>query len=210
MTTTTSTTYQPAVAPGVSGATHSRLLSFLFGAAGIVAFIGWLDTTMLTAIHYAILPLPEGARVEGTGWEVLTSPWAYILGIPTSLFGAFFYLMILALVMTWQFRGLPHLERLLLPLTAAGVLSSAIFVYLQLAVIQAICPFCMVSAGTSTLLFLLALAIYRNSRVPSIRRLGFANVDAKAIALPVAFVAVPMAALAMLHLATVLPLPIPK
>lgn len=192
-----------------SGA-RSRLLSLLFGAAGVVAFIGWLDTAMLTAIHYAVLPLPEGARVAGTGWAVLTSDWAYILGIPTSIYGAVYYLLALTLVMTWQIHRLPHIERLLLPLSVFGVASSAIFVYLQLFVIQAICPFCMLSAGTSTLLFLLALVIYRKSSAPSLRKLGLAGFEWKALAWPLALFVIPMAALAMLHLVTVLPLPIPR
>lgn len=190
--------------------TRSRLLSLLFGAAAVVAFIGWLDTTMLTAIHYAILPLPEGTRVAGTGWAALTSDWAYILGIPTSVYGAVYYLLMLTLVMTWQSHRLPHIERLLLPLSVVGVLSSAIFVYLQLFVIEAICPFCMLSAGTSTLLFLLALLIYKNGEAPPLRRLGLAGLEGRVLGWPVAFFVIPLAALAMLHLVTVLPLPIPR
>lgn len=189
--------------------TRNRLLNLLFGAAGVVAFIGWLDTTMLTAIHYAILPLPEGARVAGTGWAVLTSEWAYILGIPTSVYGAVYYLLVLTLVLTWRFHRLPHVERVFLPLSVVGVLSSAIFVYLQLFVIEAICPFCMLSAGTSTLLFLLALAIYKSSEAPPLSKLGLAGLEGKVLGWPVALFVIPLAALAMLHLVTVLPLPIP-
>jgi uncharacterized membrane protein len=188
---------------------RGRLLGRLFGAAGVVAFIGWLDTAMLTAIHYAVLPLPEGARVAGTGWAVLTSEWAYLLGVPTAVYGAVYYLLALALVMTWRLHGVPQIERLFLPFSVAGVVASAIFVYLQLFVIEAVCPFCMLSAGTSTLLFLLGVAIYRNSEAPALRELGIAGLDRRTWGWPVALVVVPVAMLAMLHLVTVLPLPIP-
>lgn len=188
---------------------RSRLLSLLFGAAGVVAFIGWLDTTMLTAIHYAILPLPESADVTGTGWAVLTSEWAYLLGIPTSVYGALYYLLALTLVMTWQINRMPQIERIFLPISVVGVVSSAIFVYLQVFVIEAICPFCILSAGTSTLLFLLALVIYKTSQAPSLSKLGLVGLDGRVWVWPVAFFVVPLAALAMLHLVTVLPLPIP-
>lgn len=144
----------------------------LFGLAALVAFVGWLDTALLTGIHLAVLPLPEGADVAGTGWEVLTSDWSYLFGVPTAMYGSAYYLTVIALAVAWLTSRLPQIERLLLPVTAVGVAMSGVFVYLQLFVIEAICPFCMISAGTTTILFLLGIAVHRASDAPCCPRSG--------------------------------------
>ena len=206
-TSTAESTAQPTDAESV--ATDTRTVRRLFGVAMLAAIVGWLDTAFLTGIHYAVFPLPEGAPIAGTGWEVLTSEWSYILGIPTALYGAMYYLVVLALGVLWFTERVPQVERVLLPVTAVGIASSVVFVYLQLFVIEAICPFCMVSAVTTTILFLIGIAVYRASEAPSLGDLGTTGLDAGTLVWPVALVLVPATMLAMIHLASVAPLPIP-
>ena len=181
----------------------------LVGLAALVGFVGWLDTSLLTGIHLAVLPLPEGVDVAGTGWAVLTSEWSYLFGIPTAMYGTAYYLVVVTLAATWYAERLPQIERLLLPVTTVGILASAGFVYLQLFVIEAICPFCMISAGTTSLLFLLGIAVYRESDAPSLPELGTSGLDARRLALPATVLVLGLSLLATLHLVTVLPLPIP-
>lgn len=189
--------------------TESAWVRWLFGFAGIVAFIGWLDTNFLVGVHLEILPLPEGAPIAGTQWAVITSDWSYLFGIPSAMLGAVYYLFVLALVVTWVTYRLPQIERLLLPVTAIGIVMSAIFVSLMLFVIEAICPLCMVSATTSTLLFLSAAAIYWQSDAPPLTELGTDGIDVRTLVWPVMLFVTGVAALAMYHLVGVLPLPVP-
>ena len=190
-------------------ATETRTMRRLFGLAAIVAFVGWLDTALLTGIHLAVLPLPAGVDVGGTGWAVLVSDWSYLFGVPTAMYGSAYYLTVIVLALAWLSFRLPQIERLLLPVTTVGILMSGVFVYLQLFVIEAICPFCMISAGTTTILFLLGIAVFRTSATGSLSELGTTGLDGRTLLWPVATLAAGLAFLAMLHLVTVLPLPIP-
>lgn len=188
---------------------ESTLIQWLFGIVGILAFIGWLDTNFLVGVHLEILPLPEGAAIEGTQWAVITSEWSYLFGIPTAMFGAVYYVFVLALVVTWFTYRIPQIERLLLPVTAIGILMSGIFVSLMIFVIEAICPLCMVSAATSTLIFLSAVGIYWQTATPSLSDLGMQGIDRTQLIWPVMLFVTGVGAIAMYHLVGILPLPVP-
>ncbi len=65
-------------------------MTTLFGAFTLVAVLGWLATVMLTAIHLFALPaIPPDAPVQGS-IEVITSPWAYVFGVPLATLGGFY------------------------------------------------------------------------------------------------------------------------
>ncbi len=129
--------------------------NWLIWALAAVAFIGFVDASYLTAIHY------KGAELGCNEWgscnEVTTSKYSVIFGIPMALMGVLYYLAILigALVYIDTKWKLPLI---LIPIaTTFGFLFSIGLVYLQLFVIHAICIYCMFSAGTSTTLFILSL-----------------------------------------------------
>lgn len=146
-------------APGVTA---------LFSAFTGVAVVGWLVSTMLTAIHMFALPaIPADAPVAGS-IEVISSQWAYVLGVPLATLGAFYYLTTIAMALWWFDTRHPLIIKILTPITASGVAFSAYFVYLQVGVIGEICPFCMVSAAATVILFGLELAILSRSDTPSI------------------------------------------
>ncbi len=131
-----------------------RLMGFFIG----VAIVGWGASAFLTAVHFWALPLPEGIEPQGS-MAVITSPWAYIGPIPLALVGALYYVVMIALGATWRVTRNALLDTVMLPMTGLGVLMSAGLVYLQLGPIGEICPFCMVSATATTLLFLTELTI---------------------------------------------------
>jgi len=144
----------------------------LFGAFTAIAVLGWMVTVMLTAIHlFAIPAIPPDAPVQGS-IEVITSPWAYVFGIPLATLGGFYYLTTIGLALWWFDTRHPLLIKILTPITASGVVFSSYFVYLQLGVIGEICPFCMVSAGATVALFGLELAILSQSRTPKLTSMG--------------------------------------
>ncbi|MFP8953715.1 vitamin K epoxide reductase family protein [Natrialbaceae archaeon A-arb3/5] len=147
---------------------YSTRVSTLFGGFTLVAIIGWFVTVMLTAIHlFAIPAIPADAPVQGS-IEVITSPWAYVFGIPLATLGGFYYLTTIGLALWWFDTKHPLLIKILTPITASGVVFSTYFVYLQLGVIGEICPFCMVSAAATVILFALELVILRKSTTPSL------------------------------------------
>ncbi len=100
----------------------------------------------------------------GSCETVNSSKWAIFLGFPVAAWGVFFYVGVFALALTGT---LPRFERskvislLLLGWSAVGVIFSGWLTYLELAVIQAICVWCVISAVLVTAIFLLSLADLR-------------------------------------------------
>ncbi|MCL9812664.1 vitamin K epoxide reductase family protein [Natranaeroarchaeum aerophilus] len=151
---------------------YSSRVSVLFGIFGVVAVVGWLVSIMLTAIHmFAIPAIPADAPVQGS-IEVITSQWAYVFGIPLATLGGVYYLGTLGLTLWWFDTRHPLIIKILTPITASGVAFSAYFVYLQLVPIGEICPFCMVSASATVILFGLELAILSKSSTPGLSEMS--------------------------------------
>jgi len=97
---------------------------------------------------------------------VNTSAYSEIAGIPVALLGVGGYLLIL-LVLLFEDRIASLIDNgplMLFGLTLVGVLFSAYLTYIEIAVIKAICPYCVLSA--ICLLILLILAIIRLNQVP--------------------------------------------
>ncbi len=191
---------------------YSPRVAALFGTFAGVAVVGWLVSTMLTAIHLFALPaIPADAPVAGS-IEVITSQWAYIFGFPLATLGAFYYLATIAMALWWFDTRHPLIIKILTPITASGVAFSAYFVYLQLGVIGEICPFCMVSAAATVILFGLELVILSRSDTPSLGEMGndFAGVVAATNYPLIAFpVLLGVATIAGLFIVPMLPLPGP-
>lgn len=126
----------------------------IFLAASLTGFV---DSTYLTAKHYSGTAL-ECSIFQGCD-KVTSSPYAVIGGIPLALYGAAYYLVVFLLTMGYLDLKIETIMRTAGRITLAGFAASILFVYLQLAVIKAICPYCMLSAATSTVLFFSAFAI---------------------------------------------------
>ncbi|TYL37412.1 vitamin K epoxide reductase [Natronococcus pandeyae] len=189
---------------------YSPRVTELFGVFTLVAVLGWLVTVILTAIHlFAIPAIPSDAPVQGS-IEVITSQWAYVLGIPLATLGGFYYLTTIGLALWWFDTRHPLIIKILTPITASGVAFSAYFVYLQLGVIGEICPFCMVSAAATVILFALELVILRQSTTPSLSSMGsdFGRVLEKTnYALVLVPILMGLVTIAGLFMVPVLPLP---
>jgi uncharacterized membrane protein len=132
-----------------------------------VSFIGFLDATYLTAKHYLGTPL-ECSIFEGCE-RVTTSPYATVFGIPVALLGALYYLFIFILSVAYLDTKRSLFISIIPPFTAMGLLASVWFIYLQLFVIKAICIYCVVSAVTSTALFILGIFVIRYKKALILR-----------------------------------------
>lgn len=125
--------------------------------AYLLTLIGLVDSIYLTWIKVT----GEEAACAGIGdCEVVnTSQYSEIGGVPIALFGIVAYLVILILLY-YELR-LPKasesIRMAVFGLTVAGTIYSGYLTYLEIAVLRAICPFCVVSAVTMTGLFFLSL-----------------------------------------------------
>ncbi len=116
-----------------------------------LAIVGILVDGYLTIVYLQNAPITCGLA---HGCDIVrTSKWSHLRGIPISTFGLLMYLF-LAGIVTFQPRYTKSSVSLV---SGLGTAISAFLVYLQLGVIHAICLWCMVSAGTVTLIFLASL-----------------------------------------------------
>ena len=116
-----------------------------------ISFLGFLDAAYLTASHYLGLSLQ---CLIANGCDIVTtSVYSKILGIPVALFGSVYYGFIFLMGVSYMDSGSQTVFKILAYSTIAGFLASLWFVYVQLVLLEAICLYCMFSAGTSTLLF---------------------------------------------------------
>ncbi len=137
-------------------------VNYIVIAMLVISLFGFADATFLTIKHYNGSDLVCG---EHGGCNVVTtSEYATIFNIPVALLGSLYYLSIFLLSVGYLDSKNKTAEKLLSWLPISGLAASAWFVYLQLFVINAICVYCMGSAVTSTLLFILGMTILYKKR----------------------------------------------
>ncbi len=99
--------------------------------------------------------------IQGLGdcWSVNNSSYAQVFGIPVSIFGAIAYLILLFLLLSkdrlpiWKGSS----DQLAFGVSLAGLIFSIYLTYLEIAVIKAVCPFCVLSAIMMVILFICTL-----------------------------------------------------
>ena len=103
----------------------------------------------------------------GSCETVNTSRWSVFLGLPVAAWGLFFYVDVFAVALAGTTRRLenqPIISIVLVAEAAIGVLFSAWLTYLELAVIHAICIWCVTSAVIVLLILLVSVADWRELR----------------------------------------------
>ncbi len=127
----------------------------------ILSALGILIAGYLTYVHIAqAKPYCAGL---GDCERVNTGPYSQIAGIPVALLGLLAYITLFGASLI-ILRGGPGAEMATLAvfgLALFGVLFSGYLTYLELFVIRAICPWCVASAVTITLIFLLSIGQVR-------------------------------------------------
>ncbi len=146
--------------PGKSSTNVSRLWPILFLVFGL---IGLADATFLTAQKLTNGPLPCG---NAQACEIVTSSKYSTIGpVPISVLGVLYYLTVIIISLIIIDTGQEAWVKRLSIITWVGFLASLYLVYLMAFVIKAYCTWCLVSAGTSTLLWLTGLAVqFRRNR----------------------------------------------
>jgi uncharacterized membrane protein len=122
--------------------------------------LGFLDALYLTWIK---ISHNEALCIKGLGdcWSVNTSSYASLFGIPTATIGAAAYLFIIIILMLEdRFPFFTQNSPLIVfGTTLAGTIYSVYLTYIEISVLEKICPFCVISA--ILMLFLLVISVIR-------------------------------------------------
>lgn len=123
----------------------------------IVSLLGFIDATYLVVARYT------GATLPCTivhGCDIVTkSIYSEILGVPVALLGSAFYILIFALVFFAMDNKKIKLLLFAGKFTIVGFLASLWFLFAQAFLLRAFCQWCLVSAATSTILFVLGFIL---------------------------------------------------
>lgn len=130
--------------------------NLLLSISGL-ALIGLGDAVFLLTKHYV-------GTINCAVWsgcqEVLISSYSTLFGIPIALFGVLYYLFILFNVLAYWQSAKNIFANILTFIPIVGFLFSLYLIYLQLFIIKYICIYCMLSALSSTLIFILSFIIF--------------------------------------------------
>jgi uncharacterized membrane protein len=132
----------------------------------IVAVLGFTDAAYLTIEHFQGV-IPPCSIVSGCE-TVLTSSYSVVAGIPVSLLGALYYLIITIGVFAYLDTKKPDILKWTLSLTICGLLMSLWFIFVQALILKAWCIYCLGSAATSIVLFILANIVFKKYSVQDI------------------------------------------
>jgi len=128
----------------------------------VFSFLGFLDATYLSAEHFAG-KIPSCSFLDGC--ELVTTGKYSMFGpIPIAYMGLAYYLIVFALVIAYKECGVRKILKYLGYLTFLGFLFSLWMIYLQAFIIEAFCLYCIISATTSTILFILVIAAIVESK----------------------------------------------
>ena len=134
-------------------------------AIAAVALVGLFVATYLWL--YKIGVMGQLSCGVGSCETVNLSKWATLMGQPVALWGVGFYLAMLGTAVLGTMEGFAKDRRIavaLVVMSGGGVLFSGWLTYLELAVIHAICLYCVVSAVLVVALLGLSVADLKTNR----------------------------------------------
>ncbi len=132
----------------------------------VIAIVGFADAVYLTASHY-LGGVPTCTVIEGCD-EVALSEYATIGPVPVALMGVLFYTLMLVSGVAWLDIRKAAVFYYLPFVTVPAFFFSLWLVYLMFFVIEALCIFCLVSAGTTTLLMILSFFLHARAKAETV------------------------------------------
>jgi uncharacterized membrane protein len=134
---------------------HLRKDKILRNSIIVLSILGVIDSFYLLYIKISHVTV-----VCSGGCDIVNaSKYSEIFGIPIAIFGALGYLVILLFVIFDN--NIEFIKEnstiAIFGLSLIGVLYSAYLTYLELAVIHAICEYCVISAIVMTLIFIISI-----------------------------------------------------
>lgn len=130
--------------------TWARRIMFWFSLVGLFA-ASYLLYTYTTGSELKCLGVVHGCDI------VRSSKWASLFGIPTPVFGVFFYLAIIVLSIYRAYaphKNVRHTRLLIVLMAIAGFVESVYLTMVQRFALDAFCLWCLVSAAAATGIFI--------------------------------------------------------
>jgi len=138
---------------------------WLYRSSVALAVLGTLVSIYMTI--YKLTENPNMCLGNGGCSVVNSSKYAMVYGIPVAVIGVGGYLAILLLLLIESRNSLlaGNSTLVIFGLALVGFLFTLYLIYVELALIHALCPFCVTSQVTMTILFI--LSVIRLIRQPS-------------------------------------------
>jgi len=136
--------------------------SLLIALILALSFIGIADSWYLyqSAMTDAALSCDLGSGLDGCN-IVAQSPYSQLFDVPLALYGVGFFALMFVLAAALFVMPVRRLYQGLLALSGVGVAASAIFVFIQFALIKALCIYCIASAAIAFLLCAFAWTLWK-------------------------------------------------
>lgn len=137
----------------------------------LLSLVGVADAGYLLWSHRRVAADAAGsagsAFCPAKGCDIVNQgEYAEVRGIPLAAIGLAGYLTILGLSLLATIRRDRRATQAILMVSGIGVIVSVHLVYLQIAVIKAICPYCVISASTMVSIFVLSIVSLWNEPPP--------------------------------------------
>lgn len=125
----------------------------------LLALAGVADSWYLyqSAVGHTALACDLGAGLDGCN-IVAQSPYSNLFGVPLALYGIGFFALIFVIALALTALESRILYKALRLVTVIGALASVAFLFIQFAIIKAVCVYCIGSAAIAFLLWALALS----------------------------------------------------
>jgi len=126
-------------------------------ASLLLVVIGWFDTAYLSYVKVINSKIYCGGSAQCD--IVNNSSYSEVSGVPIAYIGFTAYLVIglLHILETRRISWQRNVPLVIFGLSLTGVLYSAYLTYIEIAVLKAICPYCVVSAVVMLLIFLISI-----------------------------------------------------
>lgn len=128
----------------------------------MLSFLGIADSWYLyqSAVTDTALSCDLGSGLDGCN-IVAQSAYSRLFGTPLGLYGVGFFALTFILAASLSIASSRKLYQILLAVSVLGVVASAVFMFIQFALIKALCIYCIVSAGITVLIFGLSLTLWK-------------------------------------------------
>lgn len=127
----------------------------------VLTILGIADAFYLTlsAFEGAALYCGVGAVLDGCN-IVAQSPYSKLFGLPLALYGVFFYGLLFAVIAILFVKTHHPLYQAAVALGILGLIASGVFLFIQFALIKALCVYCIASAVIAALICLVSIRLF--------------------------------------------------
>jgi len=124
----------------------------------VLSFTGFLDATYLTVLHYKNA-FPPCTVTHGCE-TVLNSQYSVVLGIPISLLGSLFYLLVMFFALAVLLDKRKIFAHGLFLTAFSGLFISAVLFFVQFFILKVFCQYCLLSEAVSLVIFIVCSLLY--------------------------------------------------